>query len=702
MSVRRLPIAMPLILLASFALSGSAEAEEANAPAAQAADAIRLNFKDAPLDAVLQHLSEVAGISVVTDAPTEGRITLISKQPISLDGALALLDSALKDKGYATVRMGQTLKIVPLTEAKKASIPVHSGSEPEQITPSDQLITQVIPLQSVDAVKLKDSLKALVPDYADLSADASSNALILTDTAANVRRIVQIVSALDASKATVSEVKVFALKYADATSAAKLINDVFDVEKAATSSQSRSRSPFMMFRSGFGRGDRPDASSQSDQEQFQPQRTIAAADDRTNTVVVSGPSATLAVVEGVIQELDSNPADAEDVLIYHLKNADATNLATVLKTLFEEESSTAARRTSGGAGSSSRGGRSGFFGSRTALSAGATESLSDLAGQVRVVANADTNSLLLMAAPKHFEKLRLILTELDRPVPQVLIKVLIAEVTHSDDVDLGVELSALNMRAGGATIEALTNFGLSGETEGFIMRSRASDFSATIRMLQEVGKLDILSRPYVLASDNKEATITVGNEVPFITNTRTTETGQTINTIQYQDIGIILKVTPHINTDGLVIMDVVPEISSLTGQTVPISETVDAEVFAKRSASSRVAILDGETIVIGGLMEDRKTDSVSKIPILGSIPYLGALFRRTVTDTSKTELLIFLTPHVATGAEALAGISRREEQSAKIAPTAVKPGAFAEHMKAMRAAGDTKDKKAAESQTPKK
>jgi len=604
--------------------------------------------------------------------------------------------------------MGQTLKIVPLTEAKKASIPVHSGSEPEQIVPSDQLITQVIPLQSVDAMKLKDSLKALVPDYADLSADASSNALILTDTAANVRRIVQIVSALDANKATVNEVKVFALKYADAKSAADLINEVFDIEEATTRSQSRSRFPFsMMFRGRSSRGSR--GSPATGQEQFQPQKTTAAADERTNTVVVSGPSATLAVVEGVIQELDSNPADEEDVLIFHLKNADSANLETVLKTLFEEQdSSSGALRTSSRGGSSSRSGRSGFSGSRTALSSSATASLSDLAGNVRVVANADTNSLLLMASPNHFEKLKLILAELDRPVPQVLIKVLIAEVTHDDDVDLGVELSALNMRAGGATIEALTNFGLTGENDGFIMTSRASDFSATIRMLQEVGKLDILSRPYVLASDNKEATITVGNEVPFITNTRTTETGQTINTIQYEDIGIILKVTPHINTEGLVIMDVVPEISSLTGQTVPISETVDAEVFAKRSASSRVAILDGETIVIGGLMEDRKTDSVSKIPILGSIPYLGALFRRTVTETSKTELLIFITPHVATGAEALAGISRREEQAAKIAPTAVKPGAFAEHMKVMRAAADErgkkdkKDDKAAESQAPKK
>src|SRR5205085_7069263 len=128
---------------------------------------------------------------------------------------------------------------------------------------------------------------------------------------------------------------------------------------------------------------------------------------------------------------------------------------------------------------------------------------------------------------------------------------------------------------------------------------------------------------------------------------RTTETGQTINTIQYQDIGIILNVTPHINEDGLVIMDVAPEVSSLTGTTVPISENASAPVFAKRSAQSRVGIKDGQTIVIGGLMEDRKTSTLSKVPLLGDVPGLGLLFQRRQTTKTKTELLIFLTPHVA-------------------------------------------------------
>jgi general secretion pathway protein D len=172
-----------------------------------------------------------------------------------------------------------------------------------------------------------------------------------------------------------------------------------------------------------------------------------------------------------------------------------------------------------------------------------------------------------------------------------------------------------------------------------------------------------------------------------------TDTGQTINTIEYDDIGIILTVMPHINPDGLVIMDISQEISALTGETVPISQTaatalaaaqtVTAPVFARRVAQSRVAIRDGHTIVIGGLMEDRNTDTVRKVPILGDIPWLGALFRQTVKDKTKTELLIFLTPHVAKVPDDLKGMSANELENSKVIRGAVEPGAFDDHMKGM-------------------
>jgi general secretion pathway protein D len=262
----------------------------------------------------------------------------------------------------------------------------------------------------------------------------------------------------------------------------------------------------------------------------------------------------------------------------------------------------------------------------------------------------------------------------------VLIKVLVAEVTHDTSTDVGAQFSVLNLRNGTTNGQrGGTNFGLSSLSNGMVVQILESDFSATIRALESVGKLDVLSRPYILASDNQLASITVGQEVPFITNSRITDTGQTINTVEYNDVGILLDVVPHINPDGLVIMDVAPEISALTGTTVPISDTVASPVIAKRSAQSRVGVQNGQTIVIGGLMEDRKTETIDKVPLLGDIPWIGEAFKRRQSKKTKTELLIFLTPHVAQRPDLLQNMSKQEIEGSKLVPGAVDANAFQEH-----------------------
>jgi general secretion pathway protein D len=250
-------------------------------------------------------------------------------------------------------------------------------------------------------------------------------------------------------------------------------------------------------------------------------------------------------------------------------------------------------------------------------------------------------------------------------------------------------MSVLNLRAGGLGQTAGTNFLIPENGQGGVVRILEDDFTATIRALEGNGKLDVLSRPYILASDNQLASITVGQRVPFITNSRITEDGQTLNTITYDDIGILLDVIPHINPDGLVIMDVVPTISALTGDTIPISDNADAPIIAKRSAQSRVAVQNGRTVVIGGLMEDRKTETIDKVPFIGDIPWVGELFKRRRHEKAKTELLIFLTPHVAAKPDFLHGMSQDELNGAKLTPKAVDPGVFEEHMKGMERGATT-------------
>ena len=291
---------------------------------------------------------------------------------------------------------------------------------------------------------------------------------------------------------------------------------------------------------------------------------------------------------------------------------------------------------------------------------------------------------------KYADQVKQIIHELDRPVAQVLIKVLIAEVTHDRTDDLGLDFSGLNVRASGngtSVIQNLGNAAANTANGGLAVAVIEKNFTATLHALSTANKLDVLSRPYILTSDNQEATITIGNEVPFITNTRQTDTGQTINTIQYQDIGIILDVTPHINQDGLVIMDVTPEISEQTGNGVSIAQGVTAPIFSKRSSSSRVGIADGQTIVIGGLFQDQKTTTITKVPLLGDLPYIGAAFTRYQNDRTKTELLIFLTPHVALQPGALQPMSADELRGTVLTPNAVGPGVFQDYQRGMQRGG---------------
>ncbi len=666
------------------AAEAPAEAVEAAPEVVETPDAILLNFREAPLSAVLEHLSEVGGLIIVEEATVDGRVTVMSRQPLNAQEAVDLLNTVLVEQGFAAVRKGRVLKIVTLEDAKKMNVPVRSGTDPDRIEPNDEIITQVIPLKFADAVQVRNDLAQLIPSYADLSANASSNTLILTDTGANVRRIVEIVTALDTHMATIAEVRVFQLVYADASDAADLINRVFEQEQRSSTQQRRG---------GFGGGRffRGPAGGQGEQAEEGVSRApevTAAADERTNTVVVSGPADTLEVVAHVIEQLDANPAEEESVLVYSMKNAQAANVAELLNDLFREaQASTGGRGTTGGRGGQTQGRAARFAAAMRGTTAQAAAGAGSLAGQVYCVADEDSNTLLILTAPSNFERLRGIIDDLDRSIPQVLIKVLIAEVTWSDSLDLGAEFSILDVEPDGDENSLFTDFGVAGESDGIIYRMVGGEVSATLRALEKLGKLDILSRPHILTSDNQTATITVGQEVPFIQNTRTTETGQTINTIQYEDIGIILEVTPHINPEGLVIMDVAPEISTTTADTVPISETVDAAVFAKRSAQTRIAIRDNHTIVIGGLMQDSKTESIRKVPILGDIPLLGALFRRTVDNKEKTELLIFLTPHVAREANELEGMSAEELTGVRQMKDAVAPGVFDEHMQGLQLGG---------------
>jgi general secretion pathway protein D len=324
------------------------------------------------------------------------------------------------------------------------------------------------------------------------------------------------------------------------------------------------------------------------------------------------------------------------------------------------------RSTTGRTGSATGAGRSGG-GTREYFN-------STMVGDAMISVDPETRQLIIITDDETNTQIKQVIDSLDRPKPQVLIKVVFVQVTHNNDLDFGVEGSYTHTSSSGNTTgTAGTDFGLAAAQAalgGGFYQIAGQDFDVMVRTLQVAGKTEILSRPSILARNNQQATIIVGQEVPFITNSRITDQGQTVNTVQYQDIGIILRVTPFITADGLVEMIVTPEISALSNKTVPISDTVNSPIIDKRSADTVVVTPSGKTVVIGGLIEKQKNDQERKVPILGDIPLLGYAFKRVVKVDTKTELLIFLTPFVMQTPGELVRLSDQEGARMEMAPKA--------------------------------
>ncbi|MGD0770270.1 MAG: secretin N-terminal domain-containing protein [Tepidisphaeraceae bacterium] len=848
-----------------------------------------LNFKDAPLDAVLNYFSQTIGFEILRDGPIDARVTMMSKQPVSAEEAVTMLSAALKVNGFTVIRENHMLRVSSLDKAKRGGVPVHFGAKPADVADTEELIMQVIPLANISATKLRDDLKPLLGSDADITANEGSNTIIITDVSSRIRRLVQMISQIDLHEAQTSEIRIIQLKHASASAISKLLDTLFKSPSAQPQQQNQRFGPqqqppqpeaaaserhgqtvitaaddrtntLLVVASSEtltmidGIVSRLDAESPNpastpqmrvytlkfaDAEAtakvintvFTPPKpgselpflfidigpgpeskkevpTNAVADDRTNSVIVTAPLERLKDVDELVQRLDTSPmagvevrsihlrnADAEitakllqdmfmpkkeeqnapqlsdffsfqpptqqkergikisinadertnilfisaprewldmiekvahevdaentteDVLfIYRLRNAQAQHLEYTLNVLFgnnapppqnnqqnsqnQQQNALMQQNQMGNRGNSSSVGNQASPNNPSnrnnrnqpqsaTLPPGVARATSELTGNVLVVAEPDTNSLLVTTSRKYEAQVRSIITELDRPVPQVLIKCLVAEVTHDNSQDFGVDFSVLNLRPSGngqalqSTLGAAAAAASTVNPGGLVVKVLESNVTAILQALAQENKLDVLSRPYILTSDNQEAAITVGDEVPFVTDSFTDVNGGVHNTVQYQDLGVILDVTPHINPDGLVIMDVDPQISSLTGQTVTIQAGVSVPVYELRSAQSRVAIDDGQTIVIGGLMQDQKTENINKIPLLGDIPLLGALFSYRTKSKTKTELLIFLTPHAVMEPGGLLKQSKDEVGGLRLTPGAVEPGTMQDQLRGM-------------------
>jgi len=388
---------------------------------------LMLNFQDVPLQSVLEYMSEAAGFIILGDTKVRGDVTILSKQPLNREEAVDLLDTILNEKGYTAIRRGRILKIVEKDKALIEDIPVKSGSDPEDIPKKDVMVTQIIPIRFGNAGQLIENISELLPDYATISANDGSNAIILTDTQTNIRRIAEIVSALDTSISSISEIRVFPLVYADAKQLADVIKGLFQSSSSGSSRSSSSRSSSSgiaeMMRARFGGGSSSSRSSGSSGRSSRSggsgssaalaaaSRVVAISEERTNSLVVSAPSDVLPTIEQLVKEMDRTIEDVTEIQVFKLQNADAYEMAEVLTNLFSDkdeiESSRGGYRFGSWGRSSSSSSRS-----RSSSSGNSTERMLQ---QKKVVAVADprTNSVIVSATAELMKQIALMVERLD-------------------------------------------------------------------------------------------------------------------------------------------------------------------------------------------------------------------------------------------------------------------------------------------------
>jgi type II secretion system protein D len=462
-----------------------------------------------------------------------------------------------------------------------------------------------------------------------ITPDPRTNSLVVSAPVDNMPLIEQIISKLDSSSPQIAQIKVFQLINADARQMSDVLSNLFQLQAAGGQTNTRSIRYTLVMPTAGGTANADGAPTIGTAEQ---NALTVTVDVRTNSLLIGGSQHYVALSSQIIEELDSSPAQERITKVYRLKNSQAEILATALQAFLDQ----AKQRVSSVLGTEA---------------VGTAQRLLD--EEVAIVAEPNSNALLVSASPRYFEQVETMIEELDQPQKQVLIQVLLAEVTLDGSTEWGmqwtsdVDLTGKSIPGDSANINS--RFGLdpsSAGLGGLTATLTGDNWGFILRAMQSDGRLEILSRPQILAVDNMEANIDVGQRVPVVTGSRVTERGDSINTFEYENVGIQLTVTPRINPEGVVKMDVSPTISSLSSSSVAVSSGFTVPIINSRSATTTVSVQDGQTVVIGGLISTEDDERVTKIPWLGDIPYIGVAFKRTKKTRVRSELLIILTPHV--------------------------------------------------------
>jgi general secretion pathway protein D len=583
---------------------------------------ISIDFNDVDINVFIKFISELTSKNFVVDQRVKGKVTIISPSRISIKEAYRVFESVLEVHGYTTVKAGEVTKIIPSPDARSKNI--ETRLKEEAASPEDRVVTQLIPLKFASSSEIKKLFAPLVSKNSVILAYPPTNMLIITDVYSNIKRLIRILNAIDVSGMG-QELTVIPLEYADSAKFVKILDSVFQKKRKTKA---------------------PDLST-----------VKFVADDRTNTIIVMASEVETSRIKKLIEMLDrETPRGKGKIHVYYLENANAEDLAKVLRELPTKKAGTPQERK-----------------------------LPFISEKVKLAADKATNSLIIMAGKEDYQVLDEIIKKLDIPRAMVYIECLLMEVDVNKDFKLGVEwmtggkttIGGKDAAFGGtfsspldilgttplATLPTADGLSMAVITEAITIGNITfPNLAAVINAYQKDKDVHILSTPQLLTMDNQEAVIIVGKNIPYQTRSAADSGVETYSSYEYKDVGITLKITPQISKDRLVQLDISQELTKLDEATASTA-SADRPTTLKRSIDTTVIVKDGSTVVIGGLIDEIISEIEYSVPCLGDIPFFGYLFKSTSRGSEKTNLYVFIQPTVVNNpAEAQALLESKQDQ----------------------------------------
>jgi general secretion pathway protein D len=654
----------------------------ANAASVRTGEPVTLNFVNADIEAVARTMATITGRNVVVDPRVKGQLNLVAERPVSPHDAFQQFLAALRLQGFTVVDTAGLYKVVPEADAKLqgGSVSVahlgKSGQFGNSGPAGGHIVTQIFKLNYETAGNLVPVLRPLISPNNTININPGTNALVITDYADNLQRLGKIIAAMDVSNA--SDVEIIPLHHAIATELAPLVARLIDG------------------------GGAPGGASSTPGQTDTSFKTTLLAEPRSNALILRAANpARVAQVRALVAKLDQAPAPGSanangNIHVVYLKNADATALATTLRAAMAANGAGAAAASSpttnfsnnASASNNSNGSNSSgtSFGAGMGIGASGASTSSTHSNQPstggQIQADPATNSLIITAPEPQYRQLRAVIDQLDGRRAQVLVESLIAEVNVEKTAQFGIQWQSLlgqnnnvigiignNTSVGGANIFKLAQslYAKDGKTmpstglnAGLAVKHNGDYvLGALANLLQTSGDGNVLSTPNLLTLDNEEAKILIGENVPFPTGSYANTGGSSssvnpFTTVERKDVGLTLRVKPQINENGTVKLVIYQEISAVKGS---VEESKNGPTTTKRSIESTVLVEDGSIIVLGGLLQDKYSGGQDKVPLLGDIPGVGALFRSDSRTRQKTNLMVFLRPVVLRSATASTQLS---------------------------------------------